>query len=530
MGAPGVPTTAVWEHVAMRPRRRPVLAIVVLVLSVAACGGATPSPGSVATPASPGTATLPASAPAGSVAASPGISPGSSEGAAVPTGPSRSTGAAASPATSAAAATPPTVSGAPATAVAWPVYHGNALRSGYDPTFPAPGRSLRVAWRRVLDGAVYGQPLAVGGRLLVATEGDSTYALDPASGAVLWRRHLGAPVPLATLPCGNIDPLGITSTPAYDAATDSLFVVAEVTGPRHVLFALDPASGSVRWSRQVDPPGIDPTVLQQRAALALGSGRVYVGFGGLAGDCGAYHGAIVGVPVTGHGASITYRVPTEREGAVWATGGPVVDDRGNVYVSVGNGSSTTRWDGSDSVLELSPTLELRSSFAPATWASDNAADLDLGSTSPTLLPGGWVFIAGKSGTGYVLRQGSLGGIGGQHAQRFVCVSFGATAHVGSTVYVPCRDGIREVAVTSDGTIRPGWHTSSGLNGPPVVGRGAVWGLDLEAGVLYALSPATGAVLGHVAVGAVPHFASPTLSAGTVFVGTMAGVAAVRAGS
>ncbi len=83
-----------------------------------------------------------------------------------------------------------------------------------------------------------------------------------------------------------------------------------------MLVALDPASGALRWSRDVDLPGDDPTTHQQRAALALGHGYVYVGFGGLAGDCGAYRGEVVGVPVSGHGATIAYRVPVAREGAV----------------------------------------------------------------------------------------------------------------------------------------------------------------------------------------------------------------------
>ena len=312
-----------------------------------------------------------------------------------------------------------------------------------------------------LDGAVYGEPLGVGGRVIVATEGDSVYALDPANGRVVWRRHLGTPVPLSSLPCGNIDPLGITSTPVYDRTSGSLFVVAEISGPRHVLFALAASTGVVRWSRSVDLPGDNPLAHQQRAALALGNGYVYVGFGGLAGDCGAYRGKVVGVPVTGHGATIAYRVPVAREGAVWATGGPVLDAHGNLYVSVGNGSSTTTYDGSDSVLELSATLQLRSRFAPSRWAQDNATDADLGSLSPVLVPGGWVFIAGKSGIGYVLRQGALGGVGGQVSSRAVCAAFGGAAQTGSTIYVPCTDGLRMIQIGSGGSIQLGWQTRSG---------------------------------------------------------------------
>ncbi len=415
----------------------------------------------------------------------------------------------------------------PAPAADWPQYHRDAARTGLDPGFPAPGARLVVSWRAALDGAVYAEPLVIGGEVIAATEGDTVYALDPASGSVLWRRHLGSPVPLSTLPCGNIDPLGITGTPAYDPATGSLFAVAEVAGPKHVLFALDPKSGAVRWSRSVDLPGDDPSTHQQRAALAIGNGFVYIGFGGLAGDCGQYRGEVVGVPASGTGPTIAYRVPVTREGAVWATGGPVLDAAGNLYVSVGNGASTTTYDGSDSVVELSPTLELKSRFAPASWARDNARDADLGSLSPVLVPGGWVFIAGKSGQGYVLRQGDLGGIGGQVSTRAVCAGFGAAARDGATLFVPCPSGVEQVRIGADGSIHPGWVARSGATGPPVIGRGAVWSLDVGGGTLVALDPATGAALATVGTGSLPHFASPTLWDRLVLVGTMRGLLAVR---
>jgi hypothetical protein len=204
----------------------------------------------------------------------------------------------------------------------------------------------------------------------------------------------------------------------------------------------------------------------------------------------------------------------------------VIDASGKVYVSVGNGASTTTYDGSDSVLELSPTLQLESMFAPSTWATDNARDADLGSLSPVLVPGGWVFIAGKSGTGYVLRQGSLGGIGGQVSSATVCTGFGGAAQNGSTVYVPCKSSLREVQVGADGSLTLGWQ-SSAAGGPPVLGGGAVWSVNTSTGRLLALDPATGATLGSIPVGAVPHFASPTLWKDRILVGTMAGIASVR---
>ncbi len=478
--------------------RRGAPAAVLAVLLIAACGRSS-APTTAPSTMGATSALVPSVAPA----SSPGPSSAASTG---PPSASSSSGA--------------------TTAADWPVYHRDAARTGMDPAFPAPHGRLVVAWSRALDGAVYAEPLVVDGRVIAATEHDTVYALDPADGRVVWQRHLGTPVPLSTLPCGNIDPLGITGTPAYDPVTGSLFVAAEVQGPRHVLFALDPAAGTVRWSRGVDLPGDDPATHQQRPALAVGNGYVYVGLGGLAGDCGNYRGEVVGVPATGQGPTISYRVPTAREGAVWATAGPAIDGSGHVYVSVGNGSSTTTYDGSDSVLELSPALRLLSRFAPSTWAQDNATDADLGSLGPVLVPGGWVFISGKSGTGYTLRQGALGGIGGQVASAPVCAAFGGAARLDTTVFVPCQDGLRAVRIGSDGSIHAAWRTASGADGSPVVGGGAVWSLDLEAGELYQLDPATGRAAAHAGIGSVPHFASPTLWAGRVLVGTMRGVTAV----
>ncbi len=410
----------------------------------------------------------------------------------------------------------------------WPVYHLDAMRTGNQLDFPPVGGPLSRAWSAKLDGAVYAEPLIVLGHVIAATENDTVYALDPATGSVIWKRNLGTPVRLSSLPCGDIDPLGITGTPAFDPTTGLLFVVAEIAGPKHVLFALDPTTGAVSWSRSVDLPGSKPITHQQRPALAVANGYVYVGLGGLAGDCGDYTGKLLGVPTNDTGLTLAYVVPVKREGAIWATAGPIVDADGNLYVATGNGSSTTKYDGSDSVLKLSPKLVLLSRFAPSTWAADNAGDLDLGSMSPVLLPGGWILAAGKRGTAYVLRQGDLGNIGGEVASVHVCAPFGGAAQVGATVYLPCRSALQEVTVGPDGQPEVGWTTPNGIGGgPPVIGGGAVWSVNVDSGGLYAIDPGSGREIAAISVGPVPHFASPTLWNGFVFVGTMSGVVAVK---
>src|SRR5450759_4713009 len=98
-----------------------------------------------------------------------------------------------------------------------------------------------------LDGALFGEPLISSGQVFVATENDTVYALSSSTGAVLWSTHLGTPVPLRSLPCGNITPtVGITGTPVIDQARSEIFVVADELrngNPTHMLVGLDTTSG-----------------------------------------------------------------------------------------------------------------------------------------------------------------------------------------------------------------------------------------------------------------------------------------------
>jgi outer membrane protein assembly factor BamB len=434
-------------------------------------------------------------------------------------------------------ASSPAPSAAPATTASqpvkpgasnWPTYHRDAARTGVAPARPAAG-PLSIAWRRHLDGAVYGQPLVIGNTVIAATERDSVYALDRASGRVRWRVKLGTPVPLSKLPCGDINPLGITGTPVYDPATGTVYAVAETTGYRHMLAGIAVTSGKLRFKRNIPTPDGHPRADQQRAALALGRGRVYVAFGGLFGDCGPYRGSIVGVPASGRGPMVSYRVPTAREAGMWAAGGPVVGPNGTIYVAAGNGASTAPpWDHSDSITALTPSLKRIGAFAPSTWPADNAADLDLGSSAPALLSDGQILTVGKRGIGYLLNAHHLAGVGSQLTQASVCAAFGGMATVGKIVYVPCISGGMAAVNTSGTKIKVLWRGPGAARGSPVVGGGAIWVPDWNAGVLYELAPASGHVRHQIRLGsALPHFASPTLSGSLALLGTLNGVVAVR---
>ncbi len=92
----------------------------------------------------------------------------------------------------------------------------------------------------------------------------------------------------------TFDPLGITSTPVYDSGTGLVYVVAQDGRTRHVLAGVGFADGKVVVSRDVPAPDHQPAYDQQRAALALAGGNVYVAFGGHYGDCGPYIAQVAG--------------------------------------------------------------------------------------------------------------------------------------------------------------------------------------------------------------------------------------------
>jgi polyvinyl alcohol dehydrogenase (cytochrome) len=422
----------------------------------------------------------------------------------------------------------------------WPVYHHDGLGSGLDPTdtdlLPA-----KRAWNATLDGQVFGEPLVEAGRVVVATENDTVYELAANSGAVLWSTHLGTPVPSSDLPCGDIGPtVGITGTPVIDPGRSEIFVVADedVGGAvNHYLVGLDLYSGAMLLRQPVDPSGATPVNELQRTGLALDDGQVVFGMGGNFGDCGQYWGYVIEVPETG-GTEHTYQVdavPGNHAGAIWMGGAaPIVDNSGDIWVASGNGFGSNAApgnpsDSSDSVLELSSSLQLLSSFTPSTWQNDNNHDFDLGSSAPALLTNGAAFQAGKSQTGYVLNASHLGGVGGQTAT-LQAGSFcgndvdGGNAVNGEVVYVPCTAGVEAVQVSSDTSAGVLWQTSSGAGGPPVLAGGQVW--TIGGSTLYGLSAANGSVVQSFSLsGEANHFPTPAVADGLLLAPESDGVAA-----
>ena len=381
---------------------------------------------------------------------------------------------------------------------------------------PPPGRISR-SWTAKVDGAVYAQPLVVGSEVIIATENDSVYALSETTGAVLWHQHLASPVP-SGLPCGNVQPSGITGTPVADVATGRLWLVTFTAKPRyeHVLWDLSIATGRVLGQRPIDVAGSDPRAQQQRGALTLLGSRVYVPFGGLYGDCSDYKGRVVGAPTSGVGPLVAFTTDNQRQAGIWAPPGEAVR-ADSLYVATGNGMPFDRVDDSDSVLRLSEKLTVLGRFTPDNFRSLSADDQDLGSTAPALMPGGLVFQVGKQGTGYVLGGTALGGTGGELTSARVCEGgFGGDVVDGSTVVFSCYSSLRAVRVSAR-KLRQVWEVSGIGAGPPVIAGGVVWDVTRNATLNgYRLATGTSVFEARTAK-PVTDFPSPAASGSRLFV-------------
>ncbi len=433
----------------------------------------------------------------------------------------------------------PDAANAASGASSWTVYHGNVAGSGVSTALRAVNTTKRAWTSPALQGQLYGEPLVFGGALFVATQDNLVYALSSSNGSILWARRLARAVPSSNLPCSNISPfVGITGTPVIDPSRKEIFVVAdELVGgkPQHRLVGLSTTSGAVELNQRVDPPGSDPAALLQRTGLTLDAGHVVFGYGGNYGDCATYQGRVVSVKETGSTPAF-FTVDAragQSQGAIWMGGAaPVIDARGNVWVSVGNGSVNSSgqvYDDSDSVLELSSALRLRQYFAPADWPQNNASDLDM-SMAPALLANGQVVLAGKSGIAYLLNGAHLGGIGTQESSLANACSNnidGGSAVVGLTVYLPCLSGTVAVRATSTPpTLTLLWSSSGG--GPPIVAAGLVWTVGQD-GVLYGLDPSSGHVRQQASIGtSANHFATPSVGDGLLLATSTNRVVAFRA--
>ena len=433
----------------------------------------------------------------------------------------------------------------------WPVYHHDNAHTGYDGTQPTSSTATTGWVSGTMDAPVYGSPLVYGGIVYSATLNNTVYAFNQADGSTLWSRNLGAPTTTGWN-CGNVSFQGILGTPVIDTAAGRIYVAA--LGSDHVyrVFGLGLASGATQLTTAI-PTTIgdgtfDWTIQQQRGALGLANGFVYVPFGGRWGDCGSYHGWVVGVPTNGGTTPAVYETPSTGSG-IWAAGGVVTDDAtGNVFFATGNAmprSSCPTAVNSDSVIRTGPALGTATSFfQPQDWLANWCdTDTDLGSASPTLISPSLAFMSGKYGQGFLLDPTNLGGTNGQifparspYAGADVCVgnhndaTFGSFAYAAPYIYLSCQSqGIVGLKVDTtaktfslcDATCAaPSWNSGAGkVYGPPIVAGGIVWAVDTNGSGLTGFDAATGTSVFQSGTFPAHNFSTPSEAGGQVFVGS-----------
>jgi hypothetical protein len=306
--------------------------------------------------------------------------------------------------------------------------------------------ALDAAFNATFTGNMWASPLYLdkgpGGKgvFFAVTTGNDVYALDETDGHDVWGgpHRIGNPAPSngPTTGCGNIHPLGILSTPVIDPTLGpdgfATIYVAGAVGQqsidRHEVHALSVKDGSERRGWPVNVSAVQAAASaaagitdfhasgsNQRSALSLVNGILYVAYGGHVGDCDTYHGWVVAIDT--HDPTKTGGWVTGGRGeAIWAAAGMASDGNGVIAITSNrNGNPDPHLD-SEEVVRITGMAVLNRSnaniFYPSNWRNLDGADLDFGSNSPVLFQvGGVSYVAAltKNGDFYLLNGTNFGG-------------------------------------------------------------------------------------------------------------------------
>ena len=315
-------------------------------------------------------------------------------------------------------------------------------------------------------------------------------------------------------------------------------------------------------------------VQNQRAALALVGGKLFVPFSGHVGDCQAYHGWVVGI-TTGGSPAVSAWATRAIAGGIWGASG-IASDGTSLFFATGNSKSSASagpntssgdnggtWGDSETVYKFPASLTSPAPatttdyFRPGNWVALDDADADMGGTSPILLnvpgatPSALVVALGKDDNAYLLDRANLGGMDATPLAK-TKVSNGAiiNAFVGYTTakgtYVVfkgagsgCPGGTGgltalKISATNPPAISVAWCAGPGTSGSPAVSQtdasGAntvVWAVGSD-NKLYALDGDMGTTLfTSTAMSAVQSIQTPIIANGRVFVASNSQVYAFK---
>ncbi|HEV3031960.1 MAG TPA: hypothetical protein VG319_09995 [Polyangia bacterium] len=367
-----------------------------------------------------------------------------------------------------------------------------------------------AAFMAKFNGAMWASPLYAengpGGKgaFFAATTNNMVYALDETTGAILWMHSIGNAPQQSGAGCGSIHPIGIISTPVIDVASRTIYVAGGIgtnSIDRHEIHALDidnmgmeKAGWPINVSAMKDPGGLtfNTQPQNQRSALSLVNGILYVAYGGHVGDCGNYHGWVIAINTADPTKTAAWATGGGGE-AIWASGGMASDGTG-VFAITGNrnGGGGAHQD-SEEVVKLTGMAQLNRAtgiYYTSNWQQMDQSDADFGSSSPVVLsvpgstPSSIVAAASKDGHLYLLNPANLGGMAGH--LRDVNVAEGGAMNIraalasyvsASGVHVilntlggaSCGRGIVSVALTpgSPPSAKQAWCVGTGGSSSPI---------------------------------------------------------------
>jgi hypothetical protein len=432
----------------------------------------------------------------------------------------------------------------------WNRFGYDAAKTSRAPRGIAPDRVAALRQRRIgLPGTVDSSPIFLAGVRVAGQQRDvivmtttygRTLALDADSGRTLWQ----------FTPSTYGDVAGSAQITTATPLSDRRWVwAASPDGRIHKLALADGKEAGGAW-----PVAVTKDATHEKIASSLNAdrGKLLVTTGGYIGDAPPYQGKVLAIDQgSGRITSVWNSLCSDRreviqpsscdasDSAIWGRAGAVVDPADHhVYATTSNAPFDGRTNWGDSVIELSPGAErpLRH-YTPREQEQLDSGDIDLGSTSPALLPdpgSGKVDYAVQGGKDGKLRLLALGAslhgmtgaagpqLGGE--QQIVTAPGGTDVFTAVAVlhqsrrtemFVATNDGTAALRF-SGGRLHPLW--SNGTPGTsPVLAGDVLWVYDLTGG-LVAYRPQTGQVIHRFAVPP-GHWNSPIVARGRVYLPT-----------
>jgi hypothetical protein len=390
-------------------------------------------------------------------------------------------------------------------------------------------------------------------------------------------------VPISAQGCSGVTAyteVGIMGTPVIDPNTNTMYLVAKTQEQSGSTFnyvfrlhALDITTGAEKFG---GPTVITASVLsggkqitlntqddQQRPGLLEMNGSLFITFGSNGCDKNAHGWLLAYSASTLQQQAVFNTSPAVTYGSsLWMSGvGPAADAENNIYLITANGLFDINKGGTDwgdTMLKMTfngSSFAIADSFTPFNQGTMYSGDLDLGSGGAVLLPTqtsgppNLLVAAGKTGTIYLVNRDSMGGYNTvkdnivQELPGAVTSLYGAPIYWNNALYFAGRnDNIKAFPFVNGVITTPPVETANSyvLTGVPAIsangsGNGILW-------LVRNLTPTNNATMLSAfnastlqtnlvelydtqqnstrdALGTAPHFATPLVANGRVYVGT-----------